>query len=290
MGDGLQHKGERIAAFSQMSETERRFLQNLLAARRPVKILEVGVAAGGGSALILDAISARPEARLYSVDVLRHWYRDADRKAGFVAAEMFPGAAGPGGQWRLFTGRDVAFFIEEIGAGIDFCVIDTAHVHPVESLNFLTVLPYLDNGATVVVHDIAMSIAKPHSMACNVLFATAVGEKQTPAGENALPNIGAFTVTADTRKYIGNVLQGLSLPWAAKIPPATMAGIGEIISRHYSPDECDRFKRIVACERKLRNPALPGLARTIAYKAEPYPRLHALARKVWRLVKHGRHG
>ena len=94
---------------------------------------------------------------------------------------------------------------------------------PGEVLNFLCILPYLKIGATVIIHDqmAHFSIHHPHiqqfgsssTIACRVLYDTVVGEKLVPSFKqyNGLkaPNISAFTVTEDTRKYIHHILSSL---------------------------------------------------------------------------------
>jgi cellulose biosynthesis protein BcsQ len=44
-------------------------------------------------------------------------------------------------KWELIRGKDPSEVMESIGKKFDFAVIDTAHLHPVETLNFLCVLP-----------------------------------------------------------------------------------------------------------------------------------------------------
>ena len=45
---------------------------------------------------------------------------------------------------------------------IDFCLIDTSHLIPGEILDFLMILPYLKDNATVVFHDVKLHTYTPH--------------------------------------------------------------------------------------------------------------------------------
>ena len=56
------------ALHSEMSHTERRFVNGLIRFFRPENVLEVGVSLGGGTVNILSAISDNPVASLVSMD------------------------------------------------------------------------------------------------------------------------------------------------------------------------------------------------------------------------------
>jgi predicted O-methyltransferase YrrM len=128
-----------IAPYSEMSLNEKYFLNGMIRQIKPKKILEVGVSAGGSSAIILNAIKDMPETKVYSVDYFSFYYKNPKQRCGFVV-DFFPQLTD---KWNLLTGNDISYFIEDIGAEIDFVLLDTAHIHPWETLNFLTILPFL---------------------------------------------------------------------------------------------------------------------------------------------------
>ncbi len=67
-----------------MQKNERYFLNGIIRAKKPRKILEAGVAEGGGSAIILNAISDIDGAELYSVDYLKQSFNNPDKLSGFL--------------------------------------------------------------------------------------------------------------------------------------------------------------------------------------------------------------
>lgn len=146
----LDSKPSPLSTLSEMSYKERCFLNGIIRQTKPKKILEVGVSAGGSSAVILNAIKDCDDARLYSVDYNKKWYRDNSKHTGFVIDSQF---AHLKHKWRLYTGGTSAHFMEEIGGDIDLCLIDTVHSNPGEFLDFLIVLPYLKKNAIVILHD-----------------------------------------------------------------------------------------------------------------------------------------
>lgn len=137
--------------------------------------------------------------------------------------------------------------------GVDFAIIYTAHVHPVESLNFLSILPFLNEGAIVVLHDISEYTAKSinhEHLAPRILYSSVVAEVITPrAGyeiewsEQQLVNICAFQITADTRKYIRNVFDALFIPWEIFVYNE-LPKVGKLIQQHYPNKLTDKFNEL----------------------------------------------
>ena len=204
-----------VEGLSEMHATERAFVTGLLLHYMPRKVLEIGVSSGSGTAIILNAIRGIEGARLYSIDLFDRYYRDKSKRTGWLVDEIMPECSGI---WTPCLGKDAVEVMPEIGGGIDFLVLDTAHIHPVETLNFLCALPYLRDGAVVVLHDISLHLQKigyaTASYAGRLLFQTITAEKIVPAEKYApCANIGAFQVNDDTRKYISDLFLSLYLPW-----------------------------------------------------------------------------
>lgn len=242
----------RISPFSEMTDMEKYFLNGIVRYLKPKKILEVGVSAGGSSAIILNAIKDIPESKLISVDYCVSYYKDQTKKTGFVIENNFPKFLN---QWELLTGGDIAKFIHKIGSDIDMLLLDTVHSHPWETMNFLTVLPFLSNGAWVVLHDISMYLDGEDAFACKYLFDYVTSEnKVAPLSEhvpNIFPNIGAFQITPDTHKYIRDVFMSVALPWRDKpdqVNANDLAKIQSVITENYSIELVNLFKDAVAAQ------------------------------------------
>lgn len=245
---------DTVAPYSEMSKNERYFLSGIIRAMRPKKILEVGVANGGGSAIILNAIRDIDGAELYSVDYTENSYRYPDKPSGFLVDEKFPELSD---KWRIFRGGDVSRYIESVGGDIDLLMLDTVHTHPWETLNFLCVLPFMRNDSFTVLHDISI-FANPddrYALACRYLFASVVSdEKITPAPDDEdvrFANIGAFKVSEITRQYVSNLFESLIIPWNIQINDTDLDGISRIISRHYTPEQYKFFCDILEIQRYI---------------------------------------
>lgn len=71
----------------EMSEFESAFLCGAIKQFRPKKIVEVGVAGGGTTAIILQALEDLGESyEMHSIDAAPTFYRDKTKPAGFMAA------------------------------------------------------------------------------------------------------------------------------------------------------------------------------------------------------------
>jgi predicted O-methyltransferase YrrM len=234
--------------YSLMTPTERRFINGLLRYYQPQHILELGVHNGGGTVNILNAIEDFPEAKLVSVDVR------ADDGCGLEAKKRYPDLVGD--KWHLVLGKDVSEVIAGLETKFDFAVIDTSHYHPVEGLNFLSILPFMHDGAIVIIHDIALFLGNETpgtNLAPRYLYSAVVADKLVPQyGTEVHPNrvaepanIAAIQITEDTRKYIENVFDALLQPWEL-YPGEYIESIRSHLRKYY-PSELTA-KLDTACE------------------------------------------
>jgi predicted O-methyltransferase YrrM len=242
-----------IYALMNMDAPEQRFLFGLICHFKPKNILEIGVAEGGGSGFILQAIKDMKETTLTSIDFAERTYKQ-DKPIGFAALEK--NANNP--KWVLISGKDPSEVIENFGKKFDFAVIDTGHIHPVETLNFLSVLPFLEDGAVVVLHDLSLYLSRNYfrdlskfpsvELATRYLFTSVVGEKIMVSSTNekyisdwTLPNIGAFQITSDTHKYIDGVFYSLAIPWGFIPENYIMDNIRNIVKKYYDKTKLELF-------------------------------------------------
>jgi predicted O-methyltransferase YrrM len=141
----------------QMWDNQREFLNGVVRRFRPKKIVEIGVAEGCGSSIILNAIQDLIGSHLYSIDL------SDSNLIGECTKKLFPNLLS---KWTLYKGNIAAKYMEEIGSDIDMVIIDSAHFEPGEILDFIMVLPFVNEGAVIVIHDIAnqITIARNNSL------------------------------------------------------------------------------------------------------------------------------
>lgn len=223
---------------SEMTEFENAFLCGLLKEKRPKKILEVGVSAGGTSVVIMQCINTLElDCEMYSVDLSEYYYRDPQKKCGFLVDEV---GIKIKGKRELITGHIIAECIEQIGSGIDFVILDTIHSCPGEILDFLTIAPFLTKDATVVLHDIGMHYDySPQAFATQILLDTVTADsfvEEDFTRDGHYPNIGAFVCNNDTMKYIDHVFSALNISWSI-IPENKHLDAYRVIFEKYYDDK-----------------------------------------------------
>ena len=242
------------AISSEMSECERRFINGLIRYFRPVSILEIGISTGGGSVVILNAIRDLPQSRLLSIDCSENCPVGEKRAVGSDVEVVFDNAPD---QWQLVTGEDPSIVMDSCSKTFDFAIIDTEHKHPVESLNFLCILPFLRDGSIVVFHDISLFTMKNREtgvfdavkcLAPRIAMSSLAGGKLFPKTKSVpfiseaepVSNIGAIQITPDTRKYISNMFQALALPWE-HYPAGSIKKIRRLLGKHYEKPLLEQF-------------------------------------------------
>jgi len=203
---------------SQLIPEEQKFLNGLIRTLKPRKIVEIGVARGGSSLLILNAIKDIENAKLYSIDKNIYCYIEKKKKSGYLIKEKFPELMN---KWTLYTGGITSEFIESIGDGIDLVFIDTVHVTPGEMLDWLMVLPFLKEEATVIFHDAfalyfnrTITKKKIHT-SNNQLLCYIRGELILPHyGDSVFfRNIGALKLEPEQTKYYYIYFLALGIQW-----------------------------------------------------------------------------
>ena len=105
----------------EMSKEEQAFLCGLIRANSPKKLLEIGVAAGGTTAVIGNCLSkVSPDARMYSVDISSRYYRAPEKESTGYLYNQVNERLRFANFHKFMLGRSIPFWIDEIGAGIDF--------------------------------------------------------------------------------------------------------------------------------------------------------------------------
>jgi hypothetical protein len=193
------------------------FLLSLIEQAAPRHILELGVASGTASLMMLkflDAIGS--PATLTSVDVLEHYFGDRSRPVGFL---VFDNINPRPSLWRLlapFTATDFAgapaLRGEEQARRYDFLLIDAHHGHPWAALDALCLLPFTAPGTWVALHDISLSmIDETETHGPQFLLQQWSGD--TCMSDDPIPNIGAIRLSDAGKNDVAQLLDILERPW-----------------------------------------------------------------------------
>lgn len=235
----------------EMSEIEVAYLCGLVKKFNPTNIIEVGVAAGATTTMILSTIEKyKLKSHLTSIDLNKYYYRNPNLCTGFLGKQYFPDF----NKWSLHTGYYLPELIEKFNKSFDFCIIDTVHALPGELLDWLVIFPFLKRESVVVFHDIYLHMLysymsvepteyRKNAYATNVVLNTIVGKKIQCIDKNNLEllSIGAVITNSDTKKYIYNSISALSMPWYYNIEGKELNIYKEYFNKYYGKDVANYF-------------------------------------------------
>lgn len=228
-------------AYCEMSSSEHGFICGMIRKYRPHKIVEVGVAGGGTTAVIMKCLDLlHSDTRVYSVDLNEECYRRSGKTTGYQLNEVKE-ELGNISNHKFLLGQVLPKVIDEIGGEIDFVILDTVHSMPGELLDFLCILPYLNDGAIVVLHDVILNLhdtSRKSLYATKIVLDAAVGRKYFNYHDQVF-NIGAIEISQDTRTYAANLFSALSITWTHL--PTDMVFYRNIYKKYYDAECVDLF-------------------------------------------------
>ena len=219
-----------------LTTTDMKFINGMIRKYKPKKILEVGVASGGSSAIILNAIQNIENSHLYSIDKLINAYNKRNKETGWIVKEKFSNFMK---KWTLYTGGITSNFIEKIGGDIDLVFIDTVHEAPGEWLDIIQIMPFLKKkNAIVMLHDINFQfyVSKFFYSSNDHLFTYLKGEKIMPKVPYVIPNIGAVLLDNDQEKHYFDYFFALSSRWSYIPDIKEWNFIRNFVSKYYSKE------------------------------------------------------
>jgi predicted O-methyltransferase YrrM len=219
-----------------LTKIDMKFINGMIRKYKPKKILEIGVASGGSSAIILNAIQNIENSHLYSIDKLTNAFNVRGKETGWIVKEKFSNLMN---KWTLYTGGITSNFIEKIGGDIDLVFIDTVHESPGEWLDVIQVMPFLKKtNAIVILHDIRYHLhqGKVFFSSNDHLFTYLKGEKIIPKVPYVIPNIGAVLLDDDQKKYYFDYFFALISTWNYIPDIQEWNFIRNFVSKYYSKE------------------------------------------------------
>lgn len=169
--------------------------------------------------------------------------------------------------------------LEEIGSGIDFLLLDGANRMPEELLDFIAAFPYLKRDAVVVVHNLVQRTGEGGRRIGSSILMRNVRARRIPHHLELYPGgleqlefgmkwlssprvpvctlanvMAAFSLTADTSTYIGDLFSALYLPWTAVPGGERLEAYERIICTHYKAEYVQMYMDAVEKAERLSNP------------------------------------
>lgn len=236
---------------TEMSYYDLYFLCGLLRKVKPHNIVEIGVARGGTTGIMIQCLEMLSVADyfIHSVDYNPLYYKDNNLQTGYLT-ESFLKRFNAYDKHHLYLGDVACSALKDLDKEIDFLVLDTMHLLPGEVLDALCLIPKMKNGSYVVLHDIAHhhnSVSKD-GFATAALFASVTAEKYinyAPDRRHSYPNIGAFVVEQNTKDNFYNLFLALMLPWKHSLYDDQKEKYLAAIKELYGDDYADLFEKAI---------------------------------------------
>lgn len=254
---------EQTHFICEMNNHDHAFLCGMIKKFMPRKILEIGVAEGGTTAIIMYCLAMlKLQSDVYSVDLCERLYCDNTKQTGYEYIRLESLVQGKS-RHQFYFGKTIAEQIDKIGKDIDFVIIDTTHKLPGEILDFLCVFPYLTSDAIIVLHDTNLNYSRAvkgnrsqiftskDSIATKVLFSSVVADKYMVLQQGELPNIAAFSINKDTGKYIESLFYALTFTWAYMPVKEMLGAYRKIFERWYDKGCLKCFDMAIANNRRI---------------------------------------
>lgn len=150
-------------------------------------------------------------------------------------------------KWKLYTGEQPHKFLEKLNLKFDFLFLDTVHITPGELINIIEALPFLEENAIIILHDILFHLPtkkflyRPREVKFHpsqiYLLTSLVGYKVIIEDENKeVENIGAVFLHSNQEKYYLNYFLLLLTPWEYMPSETQIEELRSFIIKYYKND------------------------------------------------------
>lgn len=145
-----------------ITKNECLFINAILHLKKAKNVLEIGVASGYSSAIILKTIQEINQSdslyELTSLDNTKHCYFDNTKRTGIYLYKTLPHLVK---HFNLKHFSTASIDSKLINKKFDVCFIDANHKHPYPALDLLFTIDYMNDDAVYILHDI--NLAKNNS-------------------------------------------------------------------------------------------------------------------------------
>jgi predicted O-methyltransferase YrrM len=232
-------------AVASISEMDAAFFAGMVIETRPTRLVEIGVASGWGSCILLHALSVAgiDNAEIVGIDIAPRFFYDEAYATGQCVTDVMPAQLD---RYRLITGATAGESATRIGGAIDFAFIDAHHMHPWATLDLLAVLPSMRPGSWVAMHDLSLSLKadqEHHNRGPKYLFEGWDGDKMHSIQRPTMA--GAIKLPEDLSSSLPLLLDILYTPWELPVENRAADAVCATIGRTYGDAWQRKFARAV---------------------------------------------
>lgn len=215
-----------------ISKVEMKFLYDQVIKYNCQTCIEIGIASGVSSAIIVGALNKNRQNNkienpiLYSYDLMEHCYWNRNLKVGYAAKVMLRNLEEH--NWNIKTGTtclDLKKYHKP--NSIDFVFIDANHRHPWPALDMIACLPYVKDDGIICLHDINLPKKNPKFVmyGAQKVFDSVDCEKFTT--DDNIPNCGSI-VLSNNKEYIKEQMYKIidEIEWQIKVEDDVLSEFG----------------------------------------------------------------
>jgi predicted O-methyltransferase YrrM len=240
-----------VEATGNISGEDGAFLLTMIERQRPRHVLEIGIASGTSSLMMLAFLDRLGEdTRLTSVDAVDRYYGNPARKVGYLVPEWYGSVPD---RWTVLTGCGAAGLDDHpalrdqaLARRFDLAFIDANHAHPWPTLDVLCILPFLQPGSWVVLHDINLPLLGDYPQFGPAHLLRGWAGQAMIDEDPGVPNTGALKLWVSDATSVADLLPILSLPWQVALAQDELASILSHVASHFPPDvsgpACDAIR------------------------------------------------
>jgi methyltransferase family protein len=194
------------------------FLLSLIELSRPAHILEVGVASGTSTLMLLRMIDRiAPDTTLLSIDLASEYYADQSKPVGYLVGENYEI---PSKNWKLLTQVGAMSFAqhpevvwEDQRRYYDLVFVDAHHGHPWPTFDALCVLPFCVPGTWIALHDINLPLLGDYPFYGAVHVVQDWPLDVVVSDQEPIPNTGAIRLSDAAEHDVARLVRVLDRPW-----------------------------------------------------------------------------
>jgi len=230
-------------AVASISDIDAAFFAGLVVETRPRKLVEIGVASGWGSCVLLHALETAgvQGSEIHGVDIADRFFYDAAYTTGQCVRDVMPERVAC---YHLTTGVTIGECASKIGSGIDFVFIDAHHMHPWATFDLLAVMPFVEPGSWIAMHDLNLSRKEDQehrNRGPKYLFEGWEGDKLHSIQEPTMA--GAIRMPDDAAAVLPLLLDILYTPWELPVESRASDAVCGIIESAYGAAWGAKFRR-----------------------------------------------
>lgn len=239
-----------------ISHYDTMFLSGLVQSLTPRRVMEIGVASGWSSTVLLKSLKHAAQGtnfQLIAIDLFEGYYLDRSKKTGALVEIMEPSLSN---NYKLIVGKPAVDSAASV-SGVDLLFIDAHHMHPWATIDLLSSLHALSRGSWVALHDINMCmLPKNDHKNRGPFYLYHLWPDQKINSTQQPSMIGAAHLERNPEEYLPFLVELLHTPWEVKVDQPVVDRLAAQIGKRFGANHAAAILSACAAQNALLTPRL----------------------------------